>query len=74
MSEDKHEHTYPVNAQLLSNGDDPPILDFTCGVCEEPMKYYMYFDLKENLPDHQFFRLKCVNNHYTTVQLAPANF
>jgi hypothetical protein len=74
MTEDKHEHTYPVEVQLLSNGDEPPILDFVCGICKERMQYDMYFHLKDNSTDHQFFRLRCINDHHTIVQLAPSGF
>lgn len=69
MEEDKHEHTYPVNVQLLSNGDKPPILAFECGICHEPMKYYTFVDWKNDKPVGDFLRLRCKNEHVTNVEL-----
>lgn len=71
---DKHIKEYPVNVQLLSNGDEPPILDFICFICKERMRYYSYFGMKNSKPEEaipvkHFLRLRCVNEHTTDVQL-----
>ena len=67
---DEHKHKYPVEVQLLSNADQPPILDFVCGICKQQMKYYMYFDLNSNLETiKQHFNLRCPNGHTSIIEL-----
>ena len=64
----KHKNYY-VQAELLSNGENPPILAFICGICKERMKYYMYFDQVDTDDMKQKFRLRCPNEHYTDVEI-----